>query len=179
MTYVWHSSWHYFGYISVKVVKQHFLESPLWSLKTRQHSYQQGYPLRNNGPLKIWKICVFLAAPFSKEICWYLEFFGHRLIIFKKLRYRGQLFWNYEPSKLLLHFTEYRLDQLNSNHTIFWRLLSKEMSAKSLSFFGPPITKWRPCKVFAKLNRKHLLMANVFKFRGYQTFGLMKMHNMC
>ena len=117
MTYVWHSSWHYFGYISVKVVKQHFLESPLWSLKTRQHSYQQGYPLQNNGPIKIWKICVFLAAPFSKEICWYLEFFGHRLIIFKKLRYRGQLFWNYEPSKLLLHFTEYRLDQLNSNHT--------------------------------------------------------------
>ena len=117
MTYVWHSSWHYFGYISRKVVKQHFLESPLWSLKTRQHSYQQGYPLQNNGPIKIWKICVFLAAPFSKEICWYLEFFGHRLIIFKKLRYRGQLFWNYEPSKLLLHFTEYRLDQLNSNHT--------------------------------------------------------------
>ena len=117
MTYVWHSSWHYFGYISGKVVKQHFLESPLWSLKTRQHSYQQGYPLQNNGPIKIWKICVFLAAPFSKEICWYLEFFGHRLIIFKKLRYRGQLFWNYEPSKLLLHFTEYRLDQLNSNHT--------------------------------------------------------------
>ena len=29
----------------------------------------------------------------------------------------------------------------------------------------------------AKLNRKHLLMANIFKFHKYQTFGLLKMHN--
>ena len=66
--------------------------------------------------------------------------------------------WNYGPSKLLLHFIEYRLDQLNSKHnssklgnTVFWRLLSKEMSAESLKFFGPPTTKWRPWKIFAKL----------------------------
>ena len=51
------------------------------------------------------------------------------------------------------------------------------MSAKSLKFFGPPTTKWRPCKIFAKLNGNHLLMANIFKLHEYQTFGLMKMHN--
>ena len=99
--------------------------------------------------------------------------------------------WNYGSSKLLLHFIEYRLDQLEQRleqthqyssklgNAVFWRLLSKEMSAKSLKFFGPPTTKWRPCKIFAKLNGNHLLMANIFKLHEYQTFGLMKMHNMC
>ena len=48
-----------------------------------------------------------------------------------------------------------------------------------MKFFGPPTTKWRPCKIFAKLNGNHLLMANIFKLHEYQTFGLMKMHNMC
>ena len=31
---------YYFGYISGKVAKPHFLETPQKSLKTRQHSYQ-------------------------------------------------------------------------------------------------------------------------------------------
>ena len=62
---------------------------------------------------------------------------------------------------------------------MFWRPLSKEMSAKSLKLFGPSTTKWRACKFFAKLNRNHLLMANIFKLQEYQTFGLMKIHNMC
>ena len=48
-----------------------------------------------------------------------------------------------------------------------------------MKFFDPPTTKWRPCKIFAKLNGNHLLMANIFKLHEYQTFGLMKMHNMC
>ena len=52
------------------------------------------------------------------------------------------------------------------------------MSAKSLKFFGPPTTKWWPCKIFAKLNRNHFLMANIFKPHEYQTFGLIKMHVM-
>ena len=50
------------------------------------------------------------------------------------------------------------------------------MSAKHLKFFGPPTTKWRPSKIFAKLYTNHLLMANIFKLHKYQTFGLMKMH---
>ena len=52
------------------------------------------------------------------------------------------------------------------------------MSAKCLKVFGPSTTEWRPCKIFAKLNGNHLLMANVFKIYQYQTSGLMKMHNM-
>ena len=63
-------------------------------------------------------------------------------------------------------------------NTIFWRPLSKEMFGKSLKFFGQPTTKWRSCKIFAKLNGNHLLMANFFKLQEYKTFGLMKMHNM-
>ena len=52
------------------------------------------------------------------------------------------------------------------------------MSAKSLKLFGPPTTKWQPCKVFSKLNGNHLLMANIVKRHEYQTFGFMKMHHM-
>ena len=53
------------------------------------------------------------------------------------------------------------------------------MSAKSLKLFGPPTTKWWACKDFAKLSGNHLLLANVFKPHEYQTFGLIKIHNMC
>ena len=67
LPYFWHSNWHYFGifgYILGKVAKPHLLESPQKSLKTRQDSYQKGYPLRNNGPLKTWKICVSFGSSF-------------------------------------------------------------------------------------------------------------------
>ena len=60
----------------------------------------------------------------------------------------------------------------------FEKHLSKEISAKSMKIFGPPTTKWRLCKSFAKLNGNHILMANIFKLHEYQTFGLVKMHNM-
>ena len=53
------------------------------------------------------------------------------------------------------------------------------MSAKILKIFGALTTKWWPCKIFAKLNRNHLLMTNILKPHEYQTFGSMKMHNMC
>ena len=43
---------------------------------------------------------------------------------------------------------------------------------------GSPTTKWRPRKIFAKLNGNHLSLANIFKLHKHQTFGLMKMHNM-
>ena len=118
---------------------------------------------------------------------WWIKYLGKCLSYLKSWGVGVNYCWNYEPSKLLLHFIEYRLDQLNSTHTnsskldntVFWRLLSKEISAKSLMFFGPPTTKWRPCKIFVKLNSNYLLMANIFKLHKYKTFGLMKMHNMC
>ena len=94
--------------------------------------------------------------------------------------------WNYGPSKLLLHFIEYRLDQLNNKNTktivnmntFFWKPPSKEISGRNLKVFGPPTTKWRHCKNFAKFKENHLLMANIFKLHKYQTFGLLQMHNM-
>ena len=64
------------------------------------------------------------------------------------------------------------------DNTIFWKPLSKGISDKSLKFFGPPTTKWRPCEFFVKLNGNHLLMANIFKLHKYQTFGLLELHNM-
>ena len=37
----------------------------------------------------------------------------------------------------------------------------------------------RLCKVFAKFNGNHLLMANIFKLYEYQTLGLLEIHSMC
>ena len=130
---------------------------------------------------------------FKKQIAdiWnfqWIKYLGKVLSYLKNLGIRVNYCWNYGPSKLQLQFIEYRLDQLNNKahknssklgNTVFCRLFSKQMSAKRLKLFGPPTTKWRPCKVFAKLNENHLLMANIFKLHEYQTFGLMKMHNMC
>ena len=89
---------------------------------------------------------------------------------------------------MLLKVIEHRLVQLNNKHTkitvnsaiqYFEGCSQKKMSPKSLKLLGPPTIKWQPCKVFEKLNGNHLLMANIFKLHKYQTFGLMKMHNMC
>ena len=100
------------------------------------------------------------------------QIFGQRFIIFKKWGIGVNYCWNYGSSKLLLHFIEYRLDQVNSKHT-------KIAVNSAMQYFGPTTTKWRPCKIFVKLNGNHLLMANIFKLYEYQTFGLMKMRNVC
>ena len=91
---------------------------------------------------------------------------------------------NYGLSKLLLHFIEYRRDQISNKHTKIAVNSTIQYfegrSQKNVCWeFGPSTTKWRPCKIFAKLNGNHLLMANIFKLHEYQTFGLMKIHNMC
>ena len=125
MPYFWHSNWHYFGYILRKVAKPHSLESPQKSLKTRPHSYQYGHPLRNNDPLKLWKICVFFwgGAPFFKKNIadiwnfWWIKYLGKGLSYLKNWGVGVNYCWNYGLSKLLLHFIEYCLDQLNSKHT--------------------------------------------------------------
>ena len=96
--------------------------------------------------------------------------------------------WNYGPSKLLLHFIEYRLDQLNSKYTkiaensgiqYFESCSQKKCLLKVWSFLVHPPQNDDPVKLFAKLNGNHLLMANNFKLHEYQTFGLMKINNMC
>ena len=90
--------------------------------------------------------------------------------------------WNYWPSKLLLHWMLLRSTQkqalensMKLDNALFWRPLSKEMCAESLQF---STTEWWPCNFFAKLNGNHLLIANIFKLHEYQTFDLIKMHNM-
>ena len=94
--------------------------------------------------------------------------------------------WNYGSSKLLLHFSEYSLDQLTNKQTktavnstiqFFESRYQKKHLVKVWSFFDPPTIKWRPCKIFAKLSGNHLLMVNIFKLHIYQTFGLLEMHN--
>ena len=94
----------------------------------------------------------------------WIKYLGRSLSYLKNWGIGVYYCWNYEPSKLLLHFTEYRIDQLNNKHTKivvnsaiqYWRSLSKEMSAKSLEVFGPSTSTWRTCKIFAKLNGNHL-----------------------
>ena len=95
---------------------------------------------------------------------------------------------NYGPLKLLLQFTEYRLDQLNNKHTkiavnsaiqYFEGCSQNKCLLKVWSFLVQPPQNGGPVKYFAKLNGNYLLMANIFKLHEYQTFGLMKMHNMC
>ena len=122
--------------------------------------------------------------------CWDFEFllnqiFRQWFIILRNWGIGFNYCWNYRPSKLLLHFFEYRLDQLNNKHTkievnstiqYFDNRSEKKMSAKSLKFFFPPTTIWRPCKVFAKLDGNHLLVANIFKLKEYQKFGVMNMN---
>ena len=53
LLYFWHSNWYNFGYILGKAAKSHFFKRPQESLKTRQHSYQQGHPLWNYRPPKL------------------------------------------------------------------------------------------------------------------------------
>ena len=57
---------------------------------------------------------------------------------------------------------------------MFWKRVPKEISGKCLTFFGPTTTKWRPCKIFTKLNGNHLLMANIFKLHNIRHFVLLK-----
>ena len=111
---------------------------------------------------------------------WWIKYLGKGLSYLKKWGIGINYRWDYGPSKLLLYFIEYQQPHKNSSifdNTVFWRLLSKEMSAKSLMFFGPPTTKWRSCKIFTKLNGQYLV--NIFKLHECKTFDLMKMHNIC
>ena len=130
LLYFWHSNWHNFGYISGKVAKPHILESPQKSLKTRQHSYQHGHPLRNNDPLKTWKICFFGGSFFKIKIAdilnfQWIKYLGKGLSYLENWGIGFYCCWNYGPSKLLLHFIKYRLDQLHKKHakiTVNWAI---------------------------------------------------------
>ena len=111
----------------------HTLIFTIWQVKK--------YMERNNF------ILCFLATLFSKNNLLTFGIFNESNIWAKVYHIWGIWFnycCNYGPSKLLLQFIEYRLDELNNKHTkiailsntVFWRLFSKKMSAKS--FVHPP-----------------------------------------
>ena len=127
------------------------------------------------------KICVFWRLSLQNKNCWYFEFSVNQYLR-KGLSYLKNwgiglnYCWNYGPSKLLLYFIEYRLDQLNNKHTKI------AVNSTIQHFEGRSQKKcllkvWPLKNIFAKLNGNYLLMANIFKLHEYQTFGLVKMHN--
>ena len=94
--------------------------------------------------------------------------------------------WNYGPSKLLLHFVEYRVDQLNSKHTkiavnsairYFEGCCQEKCLLKIWRFLVHSPQNGGPVKFLGNWTEIIFLMANIFKLHEYQTFGLMKMHN--
>ena len=113
--------------------------------------------------------------------------FGHRFTIFGKLWGIGVNYcWNYEPSKLLLHFIEYRLDQLNNKHakiavnsTIQYLEghSQKKCLLKVWSFLFDPPQNGRPV-FFYDIERKRSFNSQYFQNSRISDFGLMKMHNM-
>ena len=78
--------------------------------------------------------------------------------------------WNYGPWMLLFHFIEYRLDQLNNKHTKtavnstiqFFKSRYQRKYLVKVWFFGPPTTKWHPCKIFCEIERKPWLIFSNF-----------------
>ena len=52
------------------------------------------------------------------------------------------------------------------------------MFGESFKFFDPPNTKRWSFNFFKKLNKNHILIANVSKLFKYKTFGLMAWHNL-
>ena len=88
------------------------------------------------------------------------QIFGQRFIIFENWGIWVNYCWNYGPSKLLLQFIEYRLDQLNNKHA--------KIVNSAIQYFEGCSEKKCLLKVWSLL--VHL--------PRIQRFGLMKMHNM-
>ena len=133
----------------------------------------------------------FLASFISKIKTVYIfnflsiKYFGKGLLFLKFWFIRVNYCWNYGLSNLLFCFFRFRLGHLSNRQTkiaenstiYFWKLTPKQVFGESFKFFDSPTTKWRSFKFFAKLNGNHILMANFSKFRKYQTFGLIELHN--
>ena len=67
-------------------------------------------------------LCFFWRFLFQKNIAdiwnfWWIKYLGKDLLYLKKWGVGVNYCWNYGPLKLLLHFIEYRLAQLNSKNT--------------------------------------------------------------
>ena len=80
--------------------------------------------------------------------------------------------WNYGPSKLVLHFIEYRLDHLNNKHAkiavnsaiqYFESCCQKKCLLKVWSFLVYPPQN------YCKIEQKPILMANIINGQYFQT----------
>ena len=102
---------------------------------------------------------------------------GKSLSYLKNGGIRVNYCWNYGPSKLLIHFIENRLDQLNNKHKkTAVNCYEKIYLVIVWSFLTHPPQNGGPVKfLFAKLDKPSF--TNIFKHLKYQTFGLLKMHN--
>ena len=82
-----------------------------------------GPPITKSRSFKnMQNLCFFGGSFFQKKIAdiwnfWWIKYLGKDLSYLTKWGVVVNYCWNHEPSKLLLHFIEYRLDQLNSKHT--------------------------------------------------------------
>ena len=91
--------------------------------------------------------------------------------------------WNYGPLKLLLHFIEYPLDQLNSKHmkipvnSTIQFLEGRHQNKCLLKVFLVHSPQNDGPVKFVKLDGNQILIVIIFKLQEYQTFVLMKLHN--
>ena len=128
--------------------------------------------------------CFFLKTKITDILNFYwIKHLGKGLSYWKNLGTEVNYCWSYRTSKLLLHFIGYSPDQLNNKPMKITANSKRQFSeshyqmkclVKVCSFSVHPPQRF---KIFAKLNRKYILMANIFKLQ-LQTFGLMKMCNM-
>ena len=91
-------------------------------------------------------------------IFWWIKYLAKVLSYLKNWGMRDNYCWNYVPSKLLLYFIEYRLDQLNKkrtkiavNSTIqYFEGNSQKICLLKVWIFGPPTTPTNFCEIERK-----------------------------
>ena len=114
------------------------------------------------------------------------QIFGQKFTIFEKWRHRTRLLLKLRPSKLLLHFIEYCLDQLKNKHTktvvnstmqFFESLHQRKYMVKIWSFLAHPPQNDGPVKFLQNWKAtifSWLILSNCANIR----FGSLKMCNM-
>ena len=136
-------------------------------------------------------LCLFGGSFFKIKIADVLnlqgiKYLGKDLSYLKNWGIEVYYCWNYGLSKLLLHFIEYRLDQLNKKHTkiavtstiqYFEGHSQKKCLLKAWSFLVHLPQNGGTVKFFQNWTET-IFNGQYFQVSKYQTFGLIKMHNM-
>ena len=121
-------------------------------------------------------LCFFGGYFFQKKIAdiWkfqWMKNLGKGLSYLKKWGVVVNYCWNYGPPKLLLHFIEYCLDQLNSKHTKIAVNLTIQYF-EGCSWKKYLLKVWRflvhppqnvPCTIFTKLTKSHFFNGHYFE----------------